>query len=422
MSETIKDILKKEKAVKIFSDAFRNNGYIRDEEGEFVLNEKKEPLRMTMVDFITDGDLKPLAQRTITTMLVEAIQPSLMVIENLFSYIPFSDNSEIVELKAIEDVQAGFAKNGLFPQSVLNFDNVGSTVTPRIQKVGVTLIADADVIKKNQYGILNIWLSAAGKALGKFKESLGIDHISKMGQKLYDNVTPSSSTYGVTTGRGIDGNKNGTYSILDFQNMYTHATTRGFKVDTVLINPLAWQVLSLDPLMREIVLKNAVVSPNMFPLGSGAKGFIDPHGGRGYRTYATGTENGTSSAVNTLTPVGASFYLPASTYIPTPVKVLVSHLIPITETEDGVKLTDIIMADSQQCAILYQEGEVQTVDGFEPKGSTYVCTLFEKYGFGIWAQGKGITVAKNVAVAQNYVFENTNNATLTPIAKNTPIF
>lgn len=414
----------KDKGSTVLTDLFRKSGFMYDDKGEPVLDANGEQERVSFLDFVTETDIKPLLKRVISTILVEGIQPNLMVINNLFTYLPIGDGSEVVELKSIEEIQVGYvAKGGDFPTSSLSFDNIGSTIAAKVNKVGAQLIIDADVIRKNQFAIVSLWLREAGKALAKFKENVGINVINEMGTVVYDNADPTNSALGVTTGRNIEGVANGSLTITDFQQLYTYLTLRGFRPDTLLVNPLAWQVLALDPLMREIVLKNAVVAPNVFPMGNPAGGFVDPHSGRGYRTYATGTAEGSSADTMGLTPVGASFYLPASTYLPTPVKVLVSHLVPYSEITEGSGKykTNIIMADSSQCGVLYQEGDTVTNEGFEYKNDTYFVNIYEKYGTGIWAQGKGIALAKNIAVEQNYVFENANAQKLTEIDKNTAI-
>jgi hypothetical protein len=414
----------KDKGSTVLTDLFRKSGFMYDDKGEPVLDANGEQERVSFLDFVTETDIKPLLKRVISTILVEGIQPNLMVINNLFTYLPIGDGSEVVELKSIEEIQVGYvAKGGDFPTSSLSFDNIGSTIAAKVNKVGAQLIIDADVIRKNQFAIVSLWLREAGKALAKFKENVGINVINEMGTVVYDNADPTNSALGVTTGRNIEGVANGSLTITDFQQLYTYLTLRGFRPDTLLVNPLAWQVLALDPLMREIVLKNAVVAPNVFPMGNPAGGFVDPHSGRGYRTYATGTAEGSSADTMGLTPVGASFYLPASTYLPTPVKVLVSHLVPYSEITEGSGKykTNIIMADSSQCGVLYQEGDTVTNEGFEYKNDTYFVNIYEKYGTGIWAQGKGIALAKNIAVEQNYVFENANSQKLTEIDKNTAI-
>ena len=414
----------KDKGSTVLTDLFRKSGFMYDDKGEPVLDANGEQERVSFLDFVTETDIKPLLKRVISTILVEGIQPNLMVINNLFTYLPIGDGSEVVELKSIEEIQVGYvAKGGDFPTSSLSFDNIGSTIAAKVNKVGAQLIIDADVIRKNQFAIVSLWLREAGKALAKFKENVGINVINEMGTVVYDNADPTNSALGVTTGRNIEGVANGSLTITDFQQLYTYLTLRGFRPDTLLVNPLAWQVLALDPLMREIVLKNAVVAPNVFPMGNPAGGFVDPHSGRGYRTYATGTAEGSSADTMALTPVGASFYLPASTYLPTPVKVLVSHLVPYSEISEGSGKykTNIIMADSSQCGVLYQEGDTVTNEGFEYKNDTYFVNIYEKYGTGIWAQGKGIALAKNIAVEQNYVFENANSQKLTEIDKNTAI-
>ena len=411
----LKKLTEESKKTGTLKDLFLKSGYIYDKENEPKFDEKGAHERVPFLDFVTENDLLPLMKRVITSIVYDGIQPNLMIVDNLFTVLPIGDASEIIEIQSMEDVEVAIVgKGGDYPQSVLAFDNVASSIAAKVEKVGAQLIVEEDIIKKNQYAIVSLWLSSAGKALAKFKENRAINTISTMGTTVFDNASATSAFYGSASGRDINGDENGSFTILDYQKMYTYLSLRGFKPDTLIINPLAWQVLSMDPLMREIVLKNGVVSPNVFPNGSAASGFIDPHTGRGIQSFGTGTAAGSNANVQTLTPVGATFTLPASTYVPTPIKVLVSHLVPYRETSigSGKFVTNIIMADSSKCGILYQEGGTVTNDGFEKKSDTYFINIYEKYGFGMFAQGKGVILAKNIVAEQNYVFDNVNSQTL----------
>ena len=78
-------------------------------------------------------------------------------------------------------------------------------------------------------------------------------------------------------------------------------------------------------------------------------------------------------------------------------------------------VTDIILADSQNCGILAQKENVSFEEFSDPWRDIRVTKARERYGFGILEQGKSIVVAKNIVIDRNYVFENVNTRSLSAI-------
>ena len=103
-------------------------------------------------------------------------------------------------------------------------------------------------------------------------------------------------------------------------------------------------------------------------------------------------------------------------------KVIISHLVPFTPAAlvGGKPTTNIIMADSQRCGILVtrEAASPDQADIFER--DVHQVKVKERYGLGVFDQGKGIAVARNVIVDRNYVFDNVNSVTLPNIVQ-TPI-
>lgn len=410
-------------------DAMINGGDI-SVKGEPLFTENNERARITLEDFITEPDLKPFTKHVISTIVMEAIQPALMIVDNLFATINVGVVSEIFNIQTVQEINVGpVSQGGDYPVANLSFAETDNAIQTKIQKIGAQLLVAKDVIKSNQIGLTTMWLRLAGRALAKYKENLAIKYLAQQGVVVFDNTSPSTSTFGTTTGRGIDGKANGSFTINDFQNMYVYGMMRGLNLDTLVVHPLAWRVLSLDSKMSEVILKNSkVIAPNNFPIGKGAAGFPDPFRGRGLRTFGTGNVGeGVNAYTNNLTGTNASFYtMPAGDALPTPVKVLVSHLVPYrvitTPGQPDQYVTSILMADSAQCGILYQKGGVTTYEiANENDDRPYNLKISEEYGFGMFAQGKGIIEAKNIVVDQNYQFGNTNSVSLDPINTKTPI-
>ena len=378
----------------------------------------KKPL--TIHDLVTSEDIAPFVPKVVKKIIVEAIEPALLIVDNLFTQVNLPEGT-MVEIGAIGAIVAGrIPQGGDYPTSTLATDTVGATTQITVAKFGCAINVAREVITDNQFDVIRLWLRAAGAALARLKESQGIKLIDDMGITVFDNATPGSSELGVVTGRGIDGVQNGTMTLNDLFDLWAYLALRGFTPDTIIMSPLAWKVFSVDPQLREIVLNGAVLATRRMPLGYGAKGWDDIFNGLGLKMTGTGTTEGSSPWTQTITPVGSTYNVPPK-YLPSPMKVIVSHLVPFSQTTGQKATTDIIMADSQRCGILVQRENPTTEEQDIFSNDTHVVHIYERYGMNVMDQGKGIALARNVIVDYNYVFDNVNSRTLSVIDNSTAI-
>jgi len=388
-------------------DVFTNNGRFADD----------VDARLTINDLVTTEDLAPFVPKVVKRIIIEAVEPNLLITPNLFTRLDLPEG-QMVEIGAVGSIVAGKIPQGdVYPQTTIATDTVGSTVAITVSKYGCAINISKEAINDNQFDVITLWLRAAGAALARLKESLSVRLIDQMGITVYDNADPANSENGVLTGRNIAGAQNGTATINDIFDMWAYLALRGFVPDTLLMSPLAWKVFAVDPQLREIVMKGAVLATRRMPLGSGNKGWpeIFSPKGLGLKYSGTGKEtdlSGLDPYLQTFTPVGSTWNIPPS-YLPTPMKVLVSHLVPFVPGSGNTKpLTNIIMADSQRCGILVQRQNPETDEDDIFERDVRQVHVSERYGENVFDQGKGIAVCRNAVVDRNYIFDNVNQVQL----------
>jgi hypothetical protein len=289
-------------------------------------------------------------------------------------------------------------------------------------RYGLKISLTEDVVQQNQFDVVNVWLRAAGKAMARCKERVAAKLINEMGYKVMDNATPGGSYLGITTGRNIHGDLNGSMTSNDVFELYAYLLNRGLSPDTLLIHPLAWKTWACDTEMREVVLASSTVAQIR---GNVAPNWGTGFGGYGLRTAGTGTETtsgnsikGPNPWVQTLNPLGASWNVRPS-YLPSPIQIIVTQFVPFTTGAQGIERLDtgcacnVIMCDSSACGVIGQSMPVTTDKWTDPERDILNIKLKEAYGFAVLEQGKGIAKASNVSVARNYNFENVNSVTLT---------
>jgi hypothetical protein len=410
---------KKEDRIKYSNvyDAFINRGRLLDDKtGDIAKFELK--------DLVTKEDLMRFMPQTIETVVREAIEPNLFIVDRCFQSITIEQGSRI-QIGALGAMEAGrVGSAGEYPERMMDLDG-GDMVAITTDKYGIKISLTEEVVQQNQFDVVNVWLRAAGKAMARCKEKVGAKLINEMGYKIFDNADPSTSYCGSTTGRNIAGVGNGSMTVNDVFEMYAYLLNRGFSPDTLLLHPMAWKIFATDTEMREVVLSQATIA--QVQGGQSAPGWPTGHNGFGLRTQATGgerlsgnTPKGPSAWTQTLNPLGATWNIKPS-YLPSPIQVLVTPFVPFSYGSQGIERmdtgcsTNVIMLDSGACAVIGQ-GEAVRMDRWtDPERDIVNIKLRESWGMAPLEQGKAIAKASNIAIAKNYNFENSNSQTLSAL-------
>jgi hypothetical protein len=396
-------------------NAFTNHGRVLDKEGKFH--------KFEMKDLVTQEDLMRFVPATIETVVREAVEPNLFIVDRLFTKVSFERGTriQIGALGALEAARVG--ANGEYQERTLDLDG-GDMVAVTTDKYGLKLSLTEDVVKDSAWDVINVWLRAAGKALARLKERQAAKLINEMGYTVFDNVDPANSYLGSTTGRGITGGVNGSMTANDVFDLYAYLLNRGGSPDVLLMHPLAWKIFMCDTEMREVVLAGNTVVSRRAPNGGPAIVYNTTHSGMGLRMAGTGTGTtsgntvkGPSAWTNTLNPLGASFNI-APKYLPAPLEVIVTQYVPFAygtanyERMDAGCRSNITMVDSENVGLIGQSEEPTTDRWQDPERDIVNIKIREQYGFAILEQGKLIATARNIAMSRNYNFENVNYQTL----------
>jgi len=386
--------------------------------------DKSKDVNLSAADMVSSKDLTRMIGTQITRLVQEAIEPDLLVIPNLFTEVSYSGPGRSIEIGGLGAFHAGEVAEGTeYPEVDFNYGE-GDMVAVGISKHGLKVRVTEEVIDDNLFDVFGLWMRMAGRALARHKEMAAIQLINEFGYTVFDNASPGDSQKGVTTGRNIAGDANGTMTVDDLFEMYIWLYMRGFVPDTLLMNPLAWRMFMSDPETREIILKGATIASNRGPSGSGP-GHPTGHAGMGVRGGNTGNPpngakllSGVSPFTTNLNPMGASWNIQPG-YLPSPLKVIISPYVPyVSAATSPVKpISNIIMADSTRAGILLTKEGVSIDEWDDPERDIKAMKMKERWGMALFEQGKGLAVSRNIVIDKNYVFENVNQATLEEITK-----
>ena len=362
--------------------------------------------------------------KVMENIVKEAIEP-MLVGSSLLQRIEYH-YGQTITFPAVGALDAADIGEGMaYPERQLSMG--GATVTAQIGKSGLAVKVTEEMIRYSQFDVINMHLRAAGRALARHKEKKVFNYIKSMGVVCFDNLTPTSSVFGVTTGRDLDGSANGSVIVDNIFDAYSQILLQGFTPNTLLMHPLTWSMFVKDPVMRLMMLNGA--GGTWFATHSG-----NPSGRASWGGNPMGMSGGQQivpgDAANSETATGVGGYpqtlnsapnLPG--YFPFPFRIIVS---PFVNFNPATKLTDIMLFDSNELGALIVDEDVMTEEWTDPAVDIRKIKLRERYGIGIFNEGMAIGVLKNVKIVPNQIVlpaQATQNVSgnLTAITATTPV-
>jgi hypothetical protein len=344
----------------------------------------------TYTDAVSTSDIPLLIGRVISEVVKEAAEP-ILVGTTLLNRISFSAGPTIT-FPAMGAIQAFDIAEGMeYPEQTMP---TAGTTTCTIGKSGLKVRFTEETIRYSRYDVMGMHLRAAGRALARHKEEKIFTHINSLGETVFDNVDPSSAVLGATTGRGIDGNYNGTITMEDLLDMYARVVSYGFIPNTLIMHPMAWTIFAKDPTMRSWAFAQGG------PIWQGRQGSpgLSPQSGE---PMGMGPYWHAPNTATTQTPLPSIF--------PEPMTLIITPFVPYDSSSYDNPVTSIMMCDRMELGALVVDEEISTEEWDDPARDIRAVKFRERYGIAILNEGKAVAVAKNVVVARAYDYEDRSN-------------
>lgn len=360
--------------------------------------------RVNITDAISVPDAPVLLPKVMSNVVREAQEP-LLVGTSLLQRIQYS-YGQVITMPAMGALEAAdIAEGQEYPER--QPDIGGSTVTASIGKSGVAFKVTEEMIRYSQFDIIGMMLRNAGRALARHKEKKIFNMIRSLGVCVFDNLNPTQSVKGVTTGRSLSGAANGSVTMDDVFDTIAQVMHQGFMPNTMLMHPLTWAMFVKDPTLR------------MFALMSGGGTFFANWTGQVNQQYAANASQGgvgVGAGQNVISPgdragvatpsdlsdfsqvMNSAPVLPS--YLGMNLRIIVSPFVPFNPAK---RLTDIYVFDSMELGALIVDEEVTTEEFMDPRVDLRKVKLRERYGLVILNEGQGVATMKNVKLVANEV-------------------
>ena len=392
-------------AARYMADLFRNSGRIPDEDVHLDWEDMYNVFSPKQHDATTREDIRPLLQSSLEILIREPVEP-LAVITGLFNRVMSKGLNTQVLAGAMGAVTAAdIAEHGAYPEVM--FQIGGALQTAYVGKSGLAASFTDEALRYSTWDVMSMNMRLMGQALVRHKEAKANSFLRTLGTSLFDNASPTTSLFGVTTGRGLDMEANGTPTMDDLFRGMAHMTEEGFPPDTLLMNPQFFYLFMRDPVLRAMALSGN--GGAYFTPWSGQAGPQDPwsNGGMGSQGPSIGNRitPGGSPAGGTATGIaGREHGMTAAPPMPTPyfpwrMNVVVS---PLVTYDASRSVGDIYLLSSGNVGHHLVDQDPTTVEWRDENVDVVKMKVMERYGFAVAYEGQGVGVLKNVKCGRNY--------------------
>jgi hypothetical protein len=392
-------------AAKVLADALVSNGRVPGEDALLDYQEVVKYLRPSMKDMVGVSAIRPLLQTAMQIIIREPVEP-LMVIQGLFNRVEAKGLETNVLAGAIGAVTAGdIPEHGTYPEVM--FQIGGALQTAYIGKSGLAASFTDEALRYSTWDIMAMNLRLMRNALMRHKEQKAVAFLRQLGTELFNNASPSTSLFGVTTGRGLNMAANGTVIMDDLVKAMAHMTEEGSTPDILLVHPILFLQWLQDPVMRNMFVGGAGGSyfgsysgnPGpVAPWSNGPLGSMGPRLGQQVTPFDNTSGESPDYAINerahgmTSAPI-----LPG--YFPWPLRIMPSALVPFDETAG---LTDMFLLESGNIGFMLVDEDLTQVEWRDENVDVVKVKLRERYGFGVANEGQSVGVLKNIKLGRNY--------------------
>lgn len=420
VGESKTDQAKLDTATKYLVDTWRNNGKTPDGD---VISWRQ------LTDLVSTTEMKALLSSTTETIIREPVEP-ILAITNLYTPIRALGLDTKILLGAMGAVSAGDAdEGGNYPE--VNFDIGGGVSIATIGKSGIQASFTDEALRYTTWDIMAMNLKLMAAAVARHTEWKAINFLLSMGQTLFDNANPTDSLFGVTTGRDMSGAANGTITMDDLMQAFTHMVETGFTPDTLIMSPQMYFMWVRDPILRHLFMEGvsggvyfATYTGNPAVLPSWSNGSL---GGRGPSNGYDITPGGNAASEAATEITGYSQRATSAPVIPgfagLPLRIIVSPLMPY---DPATKLGTIFLVASGMIGYHLIDETLTTVEWRDEDHEIVKVKMRQRDSFAVANDGMGIGVLRNVLNGQNFYHGDVQltqavSGTITEIDPTTPV-
>jgi hypothetical protein len=312
--------------------------------------------RISLREALSTPDLSQLVQKTVIDVMRDSAEPVYLG-SNLFKKVRITEGRSIIfpSMAAIRAHEV--PEGGNYPEETMEVQLHEAQLEVKVQKVGLMVRVTDEMIDDAQWDVIGIMLQKAGQAMARHKEEKAFREFSRHGHIIFD--ADSADEKLKVHGLDFNATENKTMNDEDFFDMFLGLMANEYVPTDVFMHPLVWPMFAKNALLEKLPLAAFGGSNNSISI--------------------------TPDAVNGRLPFALS--------------VTLSPFVPFDRVN---KKFDMFVLDRNEIGCLLVKDELSTEQWDNPERDIQNIKVKERYGFGIFNNGKAICSAKNIAFAKTY--------------------
>ena len=317
-------------------------------------------------DFLASPQAKVLIPKVIIGQARKSADP-IYLASNFFKKISLK-NGQAVMFPEFGVMRAyDVAEGQEVPQESIDWQ-VNTNNMIKVGKSGLRIQYSEELFKDTEFDIVSMLVSEAGRAMARHKEQKAFTEWLAHSWTVFDNdlraKDPVKYAAAGTTGLDFPGNYNNTLSIDDYLDLVIACYNNGYTPSDLVLHPLAWSAFAKNGLTGGITAPFDRESKRELPNGSFK---IGPESIQGRLPFAFNV-----------------------------------NLSPFAPIDKKNKTFDMFCVDRNNVGVQIVRDEIKTDSFVDPARDITNIKLIERYGFGVFNQGRAICSAKNISMAKSF--------------------
>lgn len=338
----------------------------------------------TIREALMSTDTVRLIPKVIEGQLREAAEPEYLASKFMNVIHVEGNNSAVYVVPVAGEIFASeVTEGGRYNEQNLDFNTVeNGQLEIRVKKYGLKVTISEEAIQDSSWDIYGINVRKMGRAMARLKEENCFNAFSNHGHILFDNDKREQFPEAGTTGRDADGSYNDTLSVEDFLDLVLALMGNNRVPTDIIMHPLTWVIFARNSMIGNGLTFGAFGGNQVHPWGAtqGTPGFA-----------GLSSEEGPQKLI--MRPDQVQNRLPVP---------LAINFSPFVRFDKLKKRFDMYCIDRSEVGVIVEREGLSTDDWNDPERDMRMLKVKERYGVGILDNGKGITVARNIAVAPTY--------------------
>lgn len=341
--------------------------------------------RASIKEALMSTDTVKLIPKVIEGQLREAAEPEYLATRFMSTVHVDGGNTAVYAIPIVGELHAHEVGEGTrYNEEYVDWNTAeNGQLEVRVKKVGLKVSITEEAIADSSWDIYGINVRKMGQAMGRFKEEWCFNTFSHHGHVIFDNARREQNPDAGTNGRAHDGSLNDTMTTEDFLDLVLALMSQDQTPTDIIMHPLAWVIFARNSMIGNGLTYGAFGAQQVHPWGAtqGTPGFA-----------GLAAEQGPQKIIMSPDQVQGRL----------PMQGIQVSFSPQVKFDKVNKKFDMYVLNRNNVGVIVQREGLSTDNWTDPERDIRLLKVKERYGVGILDNGRGIAVAKNLAVAPTY--------------------